>query len=228
MFGTAFQHFYHYRDIILQYYGRYSVCHYEKFYSLAFQRTSETNNSRHFSQVSEYCSEVRIEEINCVDCQVKTYSSYYGDFTLKWLIGIAPSGEIIFISPVYGGRTSDKFITNDSGILNLLEPDDGVMVDEGFLIDDEVASVGCELIRPPFMEGKDRFSVDEDKENADIAQLRVHVERAIQRVKVFDILQGKLRRSLQPQAEKILTIICGLVNLQEPIIANNENFDCVC
>jgi len=66
------------------------------------------------------------------------------------MVGIALSGSITFISAVYGGRASDKFIVNDSGFLDTLEPDDEVMVDKGFLIEDELANIQCKLINLRF------------------------------------------------------------------------------
>ena len=46
-------------------------------------------------------------------------------------MGIAPCGLITFISHGYGGRITDGQLTNDSGLLNLLEPGDTVMADKG-------------------------------------------------------------------------------------------------
>ena len=171
------------------------------------------------------CSEVYIEKLNCIDCRVKTYSFYYSGQTLKFLVGIASSGKIIFISRAYGGRASDKFITNDSGLLDLLEENDGVMVDKGFQIEEEVADRGCKIIQPPFLKDRDKFTPREGIENVDVARVRVHVERAIQRIKVFKILSTDLPRNLLHEADKILVVICGLVNLQSPIIADNDNFN---
>ena len=71
---------------------------------------------------------------------------------------------------------------------------------------------------------KSRFSAKEGMENADIAQLRVHIERAIQGIKVFNILRNEFSCSLHAQADKILTVCAALVNLQTPIIANNDAF----
>jgi len=39
---------------------------------------------------------------------------------------------ISFLSKCYGGRTSDSFITYDSGFLEKLEPGDEVLADKGF------------------------------------------------------------------------------------------------
>ena len=60
------------------------------------------------------------------------YSNYKSSHTVKFLIGIAPSGEIIFISKAYGGRVTDTYLTVNSGILELLEPGDVVLADKGF------------------------------------------------------------------------------------------------
>ena len=57
---------------------------------------------------------------------------------MKLLVGIAPSGFISFLSECYGGRASDKFITADSGLYDILERDDEVMADRVFQIREEL------------------------------------------------------------------------------------------
>ncbi len=136
---------------------------------------------------------------------------------LKYKIGIAPSGLIIFNSSIYGGRASDKFIFNDCNIATLLEPGDDIMVDKGYQIEEELAAVWCRILRQPFLKNKKQFSPAEPVFSKAIAQLRVHVERAIQRIKIFVIMQQMLWE-LVNKSSKILTIICGLVNLSTPII----------
>ena len=59
-----------------------------------------------------------------------------GTYTVKFLIGIAPNGAVVFVSAGYPGNTSDKQITIASGVLDNLETGDGIMADKGFLIDD--------------------------------------------------------------------------------------------
>ena len=66
--------------------------------------------------------------------QSVTYSSYKHHNTAKALIGISPSGAVSFVSDLYAGRSSDKQITNDCGVLDLLEAGDSVMADKGFEI----------------------------------------------------------------------------------------------
>ena len=66
--------------------------------------------------------------------QSATYSWYKNRNTAKGLIGISQAGYPSFISELYAGRTSDKQITKDCGILNVLEPGDDLMVDRGFIL----------------------------------------------------------------------------------------------
>ncbi|GFW10018.1 jerky-like protein [Trichonephila clavipes] len=45
--------------------------------------------------------------------------------------------------------------------MDLLEPNDVVMADKGFLIENELASVGCKLQFPAFLRDKIQFDVSE-------------------------------------------------------------------
>lgn len=67
-----------------------------------------------------------------------TYSHFKGRHTVKFLIGVAPSGLITYVSRGFGGRSSDKAIFNLSGLMEKLDPhNDAIMVDKGFLIENE-------------------------------------------------------------------------------------------
>ena len=52
---------------------------------------------------------------------------------------------------------------------------------------------------------------------ADIALARVHIECAIQRMKVFRILSGKMNWELLNQIDNIMIVVCGMVNLTSSI-----------
>lgn len=168
------------------------------------------------------CSETSVETPACASCRIKIYSHYKGGSTIKFLIGIAPNGLIIFISKMYGGRASDSFIIRDCGILEKMEFSDAVMVDKGFLIDDDCKDFGVELIRPPFLKQQQYLKKSQAVENETIASSRVHVERAIQRIKLYNILKHKLPWELVGRADQILHVVCSLVNLQNPIIDLNR------
>ena len=81
--------------------------------------------------------------------QAATWSDYKHRNTLKFLIGISPTGYITFLSDCYGGRASDRFICSDSGFYNLLEYGDQIMADRGFQIKEELLLRYCSLVVPP-------------------------------------------------------------------------------
>ena len=66
--------------------------------------------------------------------QSQCFSSYKNTTTAKGLLGIAPSGAPVSISDLYTGSISDKDITKQSGILELLKKGDECMADKGFNI----------------------------------------------------------------------------------------------
>ena len=103
------------------------------------------------------------------------------------LIGISPSGIITFVSKLYAESISDKELTCFSGIMDLLEPGDSVMDDRGFDIQDELALCGVRLNIPPFLKGKSQLSESKLVETRRIASVRIHVERAMERIKIFHI-----------------------------------------
>ena len=53
---------------------------------------------------------------------------------VKFLIGRSPQGVVSFLSEAWGGRASDKFITEHSGFISNL-----FLADRGFDIDDSVS-----------------------------------------------------------------------------------------
>ena len=69
------------------------------------------------------------------------------------MIGIISQGTVAFISEAWGGRVSDKQLTERCGILKKLLPGDVVLADHGFDIADSVASVQAKLYIPAFTRG---------------------------------------------------------------------------
>lgn len=95
------------------------------------------------------CSEIFIERPKSLEFQALTWSAYKHHNTLKFLIGISPTGFISFISDCYGGRASDKFICHDSGFYELLDLYDEVMADRGIQIQEELLMNFNTLTVPP-------------------------------------------------------------------------------
>jgi len=166
------------------------------------------------------CSEVKTERPSTITQQNLLFSHYKSDFTIKFLVGITPAGFISFCSKAYGGRSSDTFITTDSGLLALLEPGDLCMADKGFpQIRNNLEDNNVILVMPPFSDPKiPQFSEADMEETYKVASVRIHVERVIQRIKICNILNSKLTNELMPHVDNILHLCCILANLQNPII----------
>lgn len=90
-------------------------------------------------------TEIFIEQPSSPVAQQLTFSSYKNHNTLKALIGITPSGAVCFVSKLYGGCISDREITIQSGLLDLIEPGGSIMADKGFTVADVLASKGVTL-----------------------------------------------------------------------------------
>ena len=89
--------------------------------------------------------------------------------TLKFLIGIAPSDYITFLSDCYGGRASDKYIVLDSGFLDLIERDDYVMAGRGFQIKEDLLMKFCSILIPPGARAKSQFTEKEVRKTKEVA-----------------------------------------------------------
>ena len=97
------------------------------------------------------------------------------------------------MSKAWGGRTSDKFLTENCGLMNKLLPGDLVMADRGFTIHDIVALKRAELAIPAFTKGKGQLSPVDVESTRGIANVRIHVERVIGLLRnKYTILQGTL------------------------------------
>ncbi|XP_037580019.2 uncharacterized protein LOC119462919 [Dermacentor silvarum] len=165
------------------------------------------------------CTEVRTEQPSTVQQQRVLYSHYKGGYTLKFLVGITPCGAVCFCSKAYGGRCSDAYITVDSGFLDLVQPGDVVMADKGFPgIKSGLEQVQAVLVMPPFLQNSDQFSEREVTETYNIAQVRIHVERLIQRIKCYNILNTRVPTELISAMSDVFHVCCVLANLQPPII----------
>ena len=106
-------------------------------------------------------TEIYIEKPNIPELQQLTFSSYKNHNTYKGLIGISPSGAVVFVSDLYPGCISDKELTRRSGLFDLLDRDDSVMADRGFDIEEDLALLGVRLNIPPFLRGKEQLSAQE-------------------------------------------------------------------
>jgi hypothetical protein len=69
---------------------------------------------------------------------------------------------------------------------------DGVMADKGFHIQKQIEAVGFKLNIPPFASCSSQMKASDITETVKIAKHRAHAERAIARIKQFQILSCKI------------------------------------
>lgn len=81
------------------------------------------------------CTEALMQRPRKLLARSQSYSQYKGANTMKFLTVIAPNGFIMFVSDVYGGRASDKYIVRTCGVEEYLLPGDEIMADRGFKLD---------------------------------------------------------------------------------------------
>ena len=162
-------------------------------------------------------TEIFIETPALPELQQMTFSSYKNKNTYKVLIGISPGGVVIFVSSLYPGSISDKELTKKSGLLHLLESGDSVMADRGFDIQDELTPLGVRLNISPFLKGKTQLKKEELVETRRIASLRIHVERAIERIKNCHIFDRVIPASLTNVAEQMVFVCTILTNFMPPL-----------
>ena len=103
---------------------------------------------------------------------------------------MAPFGGIMFASELYTGSISDKELVVQSGVLDYIEEGNDIMADRGFITDDLLSEKNATLNMPPFKNGKAQLSKSEVVASRQIASLRIHVERAIGRMKHYRILSS--------------------------------------
>ncbi|XP_029348362.1 uncharacterized protein LOC103310650 [Acyrthosiphon pisum] len=167
------------------------------------------------------CTEIKTDTTRVsMVTQKATFSSYKHYHTLKTLIGVAPNGVVTFVSDFFPGSTSDKTITLKSGVLSQLEPGDLILADKGFLIRD-ILPPNVYLNIPPFLDTP-QFTPEQVLLTETIAKARIHVERAIQRIKCYRILDH-IPTSLLSQADYVFKVVASLTNFQYPLIKEIQN-----
>ena len=162
------------------------------------------------------CTEFAVEKPFRPKAQKETWSFYKHSNTAKLLVGIHPCGVITFLSKVYVGSISDVEIVKKSNFLDQIEPYDDVMADCGFNIRHLLLAKKATSNIPAFSRGSN-LSQKAVKRSRCIASVRIHVERAIRRMKCFRLLSGIIPLKLRYHLSQITRIVSVLCNLQKPL-----------
>lgn len=173
------------------------------------------------------CFEVFIERPLSFDVRAVTYSNYKKHNTIKVFIAVSPTGSICFISRAWGGRVSDKVITQQCGFLDKLEHGDIVIADRGFNVHDDIGVRGAKLVIPASTKGRSQLPREDIEKSRELSRVRIHVERVIGQLrKKYTILHGTLPISLVRRPsdtnistiDKVLVVTSALTNLSDPVL----------
>ena len=174
------------------------------------------------------CFEIFLDRPSNLQARAYTWSNYKHKNTCKVLIGIVPQGTVAFVSEAWGGRASDKHITENCGILKKLLPGDIILADRGFNIAESVGTMQAKLHIPAFTKGKSQLSALEVEQTRSIANVRIHVERVIGLVRQkYTILQSTLpihfmiKRAGEdiPVVDRIIRVCCALTNVCDSVVS---------
>ena len=93
----------------------------------------------------------------------------------------------------------------------------------GWKIQDDLAPMGVKLNIPPFLKGKGQFEEDELVETRSIAKFRIHVERAIERIKNYHILDyAPITLCLSGIIDQIFFVCAMLTNFLPPLVSDEK------
>ena len=95
------------------------------------------------------------------------------------------------------------------------------MADKGFEIADDLPK-GVTLNITPFLRGNDHLLIEDETETRRIPSVRIHVERAISRIKTFRIFSTVYPKTLAPDLNKVWLICSYVSNFLPPSINDNE------
>ena len=156
------------------------------------------------------------------------WSSYKHHNTIKVLIGITPQGTIAYTSEAWGGRTSDKFLTENCGFWKNCCL--GTWLSQIVVLPSVKVCRQAKLVIPAFVKDKDQLDPVDVEKNRGIANVRIHVERIIGLLhRKYTILESKLPTNFLitnsssadaqvPLIDRIIRVCSALVNLYTPIV----------
>ncbi len=119
------------------------------------------------------------------------------------------AGEILYLSPTYGGSIHDKKICDLEQIEFLKKT--MVMTDLGFI---GLSSETAQIIMPHKRKKNQILNEQQEKWNKWVSKIRVKVEHIIASVKIFRKVKEKFRGRLFAREDRVMLVACGLHNLK--------------
>ena len=150
-----------------------------------------------------------------------TYSSYKSKQTAKLLVGTTPGGAICFVSDAFPGRTTDVDVVRNSDLVGkMVEGGLGnqgcsLMADRGFNpMSPLLLRKGILFVAPPFKRKKEpQFTAEDMDSTYEVANLRIHVERAIGAMKSWRIMETPFNHKQLDHVAMCVKVVAALVNM---------------
>jgi hypothetical protein len=131
------------------------------------------------------------------------------------LAGATPGGLMSYLSPAYGGSSSDRQIVERT---TLCDKGDSIMADKGFNVQDIFAPYDVTINIPTFFKNKNRMSSKTVQRDRKISSKRVHIERIIGLAKTYKILKQSLNTTETKLASEIIFCCFMLCNFRPCIV----------
>ena len=165
------------------------------------------------------CTELFSQTPGTLHNHKQQYSNYKHHSTVKFLVGMSPTGAIIYVSDMWGGRASDKKITSESDVfMEALDAGDEVMVDRGFTIAGDLPP-GVKLLIPPFKNKQTgQFTAEQLEYSEKISVARIHDERAMRAFEEFRHLETEVKVAMLNSYENIFKACACIVNFKRPFL----------
>ena len=97
------------------------------------------------------------------------------------------------------------------------------MADRGFQIQEDILLHFCNLQVRPGARAKSQMTKKEVQKTKETANLRIHVERAINRVKNCRILKGTFPITMMKHVDEIVLVCAALCNVKNVLIQTEKD-----
>jgi hypothetical protein len=91
------------------------------------------------------------------------------------------------------------------------------LADRGFDIKEDLNRLQAKLAVPPHTKAKRPLTEVQVRATSQVANVRIYVEQAIRRIKVFRILGMEIPLSVSPLLDDIVIVCSALTNMDDPL-----------
>lgn len=168
------------------------------------------------------CAELRNKDSSTMLLKSQSYQDYKSSYAYKGLIGLAPNGTVTVASRLLTHSLSDAELLSKSGILQLCEKGDAVLINEDFAIGDVCSERGITMYHSPYKNGEPYTQASEVVSVEEVAWLRTYVDPVVRRIHE-NVLFHQIPNSMKDTISQMWVVACLICNFQNPISDDNSN-----